>query len=62
MIRYGSQVELVVPVTEDFEFELIQDTGVHVEAGVDPLIRIHEIFDEEDDGVEGSEEAEQLRE
>ncbi len=50
MIRYGSQVELVVPITEDFDFELIQETGVHVEAGVDPLIRIHEAeIDEEDD-------------
>ncbi len=48
MIRYGSQVELVVPVSEDFEFELIQDTGVHVEAGVDPLIHIHELNDEEE--------------
>lgn len=42
MIRYGSQCELVVPITEDFRLELIQETGVHVEAGVDPLIRIHE--------------------
>ena len=44
MIRYGSQVELVVPITDEFEFELLQDTGVHIEAGVDPLIRIHEIL------------------
>ena len=64
MIRYGSQVELVVPITDEFEFELLQDTGVHIEAGVDPLIRIHEIFDEDEDedGVEGSEETEELEE
>lgn len=50
MIRYGSQVELVVPVSDEFEFELIQETGVHVEAGLDPLIKIHEIeFDEDEE-------------
>jgi phosphatidylserine decarboxylase len=64
MIRYGSQVELVVPATEDFAFELIQDTGVHVEAGVDPLIRIHENFDDDEgDGEDAvSEEPGEIRE
>jgi phosphatidylserine decarboxylase len=42
MIRYGSQVELVVPITKQFRLETIQETGVHVEAGLDPLIKIHE--------------------
>ncbi len=50
MIRYGSQVELVVPITDEFEFELIQNTGVHVEAGLDPLIKIYDVeWDEEDE-------------
>ena len=39
-IRFGSQVDLIVPVSERYRFELIQTVGVHVEAGVDPLIRI----------------------
>lgn len=42
MIRYGSQVELIVPITDQFELETVQETGVHVEAGVDPLIKIIE--------------------
>ena len=45
-IRYGSQVELIVPLSERFEFEFIQDTGVHVEAGLDPLIKIIQVVDE----------------
>lgn len=39
-IRYGSQVDLIVPLSARFEFELVQETGSHVEAGLDPLIRI----------------------
>src|SRR5215471_14025413 len=40
MIRYGSQVDLIVPVSRRFEFELLQETGNHVEAGIDPLIKL----------------------
>lgn len=40
MIRYGSQVDLIVPVTEGRELTLVQPDGVHVEAGQDPLVRI----------------------
>jgi len=40
MIRYGSQVDLVVPVSRRFDFELLQETGNHVEAGIDPLIKL----------------------
>ena len=45
-IRYGSQVELIVPLSEQFDFEFIQDAGVHVEAGLDPLIKINQVVDE----------------
>src|SRR5215213_2713928 len=39
-IRYGSQVDLIVPLSDRFDFELVQQTGSHVEGGIDPLIRI----------------------
>lgn len=39
-IRFGSQVDLIVPLCERYSFETIQETGWHVAAGVDPLIRI----------------------
>ncbi len=41
-IRFGSQVDLILPLSGKFDFTLTQETGVHVEAGVDPLIRITE--------------------
>ena len=41
-IRYGSQVELIVPLSSKFDFTLLQETGDHVEAGIDPLIKITE--------------------
>jgi len=40
MIRYGSQVDLVVPLSSRFQLAPIHATGDHVEAGVDPLIEI----------------------
>ena len=39
-IRYGSQVDLIVPLSADVDFEPLLETGVHVQAGIDPLIRI----------------------
>ncbi len=39
-IRYGSQVDLIVPISDRFDYELTQEAGLHVEAGVDTLIRI----------------------
>ncbi len=39
-IRYGSQVELIVPLNDKHRFVPLLRAGVHVEAGVDPLIRI----------------------
>jgi len=42
VVRYGSQVDLIVPVSRRFDFELLQETGCHVEAGLDPLIKLIE--------------------
>ncbi|CAA9240842.1 MAG: Phosphatidylserine decarboxylase [uncultured Chthoniobacterales bacterium] len=39
-VRYGSQVDLVVPLSSRHQFTTAQKTGHHVEAGVDPLVRI----------------------
>lgn len=39
-IRYGSQVDLIIPLSSEFEFTPLQQAGMHVEAGVDPLVRI----------------------
>jgi phosphatidylserine decarboxylase len=39
-VRYGSQVDLIVPLSSEFHFTTVQNTGDHVEAGVDPLIRV----------------------
>lgn len=41
-IRYGSQVDLIIPLSNRFEFEPLLETGMHVEAGIDPLVRITE--------------------
>ena len=39
-IRYGSQVDLIIPLSKDFKYEPILDVGMHVEAGIDPLVKI----------------------
>ncbi|MBA8825256.1 phosphatidylserine decarboxylase [Saccharopolyspora lacisalsi] len=39
-IRYGSQVELVVPLSRCFDFEFVQRDGAHVESGIDPLVSV----------------------
>jgi len=39
-IRYGSQVDLIIPLSGRFEFKPLLQPGIHVEAGVDPLVRI----------------------
>ena len=39
-IRYGSQVDLVIPLSERFAFEPVQETGVHVQGGIDPVVRV----------------------
>jgi phosphatidylserine decarboxylase len=39
-IRYGSQVDLIIPLSKHFNYKLIIETGFHVEAGIDPLVKI----------------------
>jgi phosphatidylserine decarboxylase len=39
-IRFGSQVDLIVPLSERYHWQPLQETGSHVEAGIDPLIKI----------------------
>jgi phosphatidylserine decarboxylase len=39
-IRFGSQVDLIVPLSDRDEFVLLQKVGNHVEAGLDPVISI----------------------
>ena len=39
-IRFGSQVDLIIPRSPRFNFEPVQQTGMHVEAGVDPLVAV----------------------
>jgi phosphatidylserine decarboxylase len=39
-IRFGSQVDLIVPLSERYHWEPVQETGTHVEGGIDPVIRI----------------------
>lgn len=39
-IRYGSQVDLIVPLGGKVEFETLHKVGTHIEAGVDPILRI----------------------
>ena len=40
VVRYGSQVDLIVPLSSRFDFTTLQETGCHVEAGIDPLIKV----------------------
>jgi phosphatidylserine decarboxylase len=40
-IRYGSQVDLIIPLTADYDFECVHSESMHVEAGLDTLVRIH---------------------
>ncbi|MFI9237361.1 phosphatidylserine decarboxylase [Streptomyces cinnamoneus] len=39
-IRYGSQVELVIPLSADREYVPVETVGRHVKAGLDPLVKI----------------------
>jgi phosphatidylserine decarboxylase len=40
LIRWGSQVDLILPLDERFDFELCLEDNMHIEAGIDPLIKI----------------------
>lgn len=39
-VRWGSQVDLILPLYQGLDFEILQKVTDHVEAGVDPLIKI----------------------
>ncbi len=41
-VRYGSQVDLIIPLSSRFDFSIVQETGDHVEAGVDPVVEVRE--------------------
>ncbi len=47
-IRYGSQVDLIIPLSDYFKFEPIIAAGIHVEAGVDRVVKITKIDSEKD--------------
>jgi len=40
-IRWGSQVDLVLPLDDRFDFELCLDDAMHVNAGLDKLVKIN---------------------
>jgi phosphatidylserine decarboxylase len=40
MIRYGSQVDLIIPLSEQYLYTPVLGAAMHVEAGLDPLVRI----------------------
>lgn len=39
-IRFGSQVDLIVPLAPHLEFNFLQQQGAHVEGAVDPLLSV----------------------
>lgn len=39
-IRFGSQVDLILPLMEGYTFDTVQQIATHVEGGVDPLVAI----------------------
>ena len=42
-IRFGSQVDLVLPLAAHLEYVTTQEEGVHVEAGIDTLVRLQTV-------------------
>ena len=39
-IRFGSQVDLIVPLSDRYTLGPLQEVGSHVEAGIDPLVKV----------------------
>ena len=39
-IRFGSQVDLIIPVSERYDFVPTQETGMHIESGLDTLVKV----------------------
>ena len=40
-IRWGSQVDLILPLREDLDIKPLVSPGFHVEAGIDKIIKFH---------------------
>ena len=41
-IRFGSQVDLIIPLSSRLDFVTTQATGFHIEAGVDTIVAVRE--------------------
>ena len=41
LIRWGSQVDLVLPLDERYDFDLVLPDEMHVNAGLDKLVKIN---------------------
>src|SRR6266511_2212606 len=41
-VRFGSQVDLIVPLSARFDFDTVAEIGDHVKAGIDPIIKVTE--------------------
>ena len=39
-IRFGSQVDLIIPTSDHYDLVTLEPSGVHVEAGIDPLVKV----------------------
>jgi len=40
--RFGSQVDLIVPLSARFDFDTVAEMGDYVKAGIDPIIKVTE--------------------
>ena len=40
-LRWGSQVDLVLPLDERYDFDLVLEDTMHVNAGLDKLVKIN---------------------
>lgn len=40
LVRFGSQVDLIIPLDGENEYELLVEKNYHVEAGIDPIVRV----------------------
>ena len=54
MIRFGSQVELIIPLSDRHRFVTLQEPGMHLEAGLDPLVAIEDLADTSKHGGDSS--------
>jgi phosphatidylserine decarboxylase len=40
LVRWGSQTEIILPFDDRYEFELCQNNHMHIEAGLDTIVKI----------------------